>query len=45
MDFSGNPSGNYKYVGYDNAAYNEQVEITSGDHSGFNFDITANTGW
>lgn len=43
---SGNPSGNYKYVGYDGSSYNEQIEITTAaDSSGFDFNITANTGW
>ena len=45
QDLDGNPSGNYKYVGYDHSSYNEQLDLTVSTHSGFNFDITANTGW
>lgn len=40
------PTGNYKYVGYDGGSYTEWIEITTdADSSGFNFNITANTGW
>lgn len=39
------PSGRYKYVGFDNQAYNEQSELEATTSSGFNFEITADTGF
>jgi len=38
-------AGKYKYSGWDNAAYNDMNTIDATNNSGFNFDITANSGW
>lgn len=45
VDFSQNPTGNYKYNGYDHSAYNEIVDVTTDSNSGFNFNISATSGW
>ena len=44
-DLDGNPSGNYKYWGYDDSSFNAYHDLTISTQSGFDFDITANTGW
>jgi len=45
QDNNGNPSGNYKYYGYSHVgSYNEYTEIKDAS-SGFNFAITATSGW
>jgi hypothetical protein len=46
-DSSGNPSGNYKYNGHDlnTIPYNEIQDLTDATNGGFNFNITATSGW
>ena len=44
-DLNGNPTGNYKYSGYDSNAYNEQLELATDTNSGFNFTINPSSGW
>jgi hypothetical protein len=43
--YTGNPTGNYKYAGYDNNAYNEQLDVTTSSNGGFNFNMSPNAGW
>lgn len=38
-------NGKYKYQGYDDDAYNEQLELDASTNKGFNFAITADSGW
>lgn len=45
QDMEGNPTGNYKYVGYDEDYYNEQMELDNENNQDIDFAITANTGW
>jgi hypothetical protein len=46
-DSGGNPSGNYKYNGHDldSIPYNEAVDLTTDNNNGFNFTISAASGW
>jgi len=45
QDLDSNPTGNYKYVGYDDAAYNEQLELDTENNSGFDFAMATVGGW
>lgn len=45
LDLNSQPTGTYKYVGFDEAAYNEQIELDNSNANGFNFTIEADTGW
>lgn len=38
-------TGGYKYAGTDDSGYNEQLPLNRGTNSGFDFDVTTNTGW
>jgi hypothetical protein len=44
QDLSSNPTGNYKYVGYNGASYNEQNELP-GYNTGFTFNVSNTAGW
>ncbi len=44
-DFRTSMSGSYKYVGHDNAAYSEQIDLDTSTDSGFDFPIANNSGW
>ncbi len=45
QDLSGKYTGNYKYIGHDDSGYNEQLAIDTTTNTGFNFNISANSGW
>lgn len=44
-DLEGNPTGNYKYYGYDEESYYEMMELDARYNTDIDFAITANTGW
>lgn len=44
-DLSGNPTGNYKYTGYDGASGNYMLTLDADSSGGFDFTIAATSGW